>query len=78
MPAYHGGVELGALRAIGSTADVGQIGRTEQAGGDSGVQSETGCVGGQPANIQAHTAGPRDRAGPWLKAGKRRQGRQEQ
>lgn len=78
VPACHGGAELGALRAIGSTADVGQIGRTEQAGGDSGVQSETGCVGGQPADIQAHTAGPGDRAGPWLNAGKRRQGRQEQ
>lgn len=77
MPACHGGAELGTSRAIGSTADV-QIGRTEQAGEDSGVQSETGCVGGQPADIQAHTAGPGDRAGHWLNAGKRRQGRQEQ
>ena len=77
MPACHGGAELGTSRAIGSTADV-QIGRTEQAGGDSGVQSETGCVGGQPADIQAHTAGPGDRAGHWLNAGKRRPGRQEQ
>lgn len=78
MPACHGDAELGASRAIGSIADVGQIGRTEQAGGDSGLQSETGCAGGQPADIQAHTAGPGDRAGHRLNAGKRRQERQEQ
>lgn len=58
MPAYHGGAELGASRTVGSITDVGQIGRTEQAGGDSGLQSETGCAGGRPADIQAHTAGP--------------------
>lgn len=78
MPAYHGGAELGASRTVGSITDVGQIGRTEQAGGDSGLQSETGCAGGRPADIQAHTAGPGDRAGHGLNAGKRRQGRQEQ
>lgn len=44
VPAYHGGAELGASRTVGSITDVGQIGRTEQAGGDSGLQSETGCA----------------------------------
>lgn len=72
------GAELGASRAVGSIADVGLIGRTEQAGGDRGVQRETGCARGGPADTQPHTAGPGDRAGHWLNTGKRRQGRQEQ
>lgn len=48
VPAYHGGAELGASRTVGSITDDGQIGRTEQAGGTSGLQSETGCAGGRP------------------------------
>ena len=55
--------ELGASRAIGSIADFGLIGRTEQAGGDRGVHRKTGFARGGPAVIQPHTAGPSDRAG---------------